>query len=498
METPRAVTKDRPSSAAPRKPASRRIRAGALVLAALLAIGAGTFVLWRAHSLRTLVANHLPALPDDASVTSPALAERLQAAAARTRGLFTAADGLAELAALLHANGFTSGAITAYDGLRNIAPSEARWPHRQAHVLAGFGQLAEAIPLWRRALELDPDYTPARLRLGDALLKSNQLPDAERVYREVLLRAPQDPYGYLGVARVLIARAEWAAARNTLETGRQAQPEFVGTLILLATVEERLGNEDAAHALRAEIAMRQVSDLPVPWLEALLDDCYDAYRVSVGSAVATYSGSPDRAVQLLERAIALAPSDGSYERQLGKLLFQLSRLGEARPHLERATQLAPQDSAAWSLLVDLLEKSGDASAMRQALQSGLHHCPDSAALRYASGRQLARAGQVGAAIGEFRRAQRLKPDEARPFVDLALLFFQQERIEEGLAELRGALVAEPDHPLAMSILARHAIETGDAAQARHWIGRLRRQHRFAREDLTALATAFRQAFRQEL
>lgn len=453
--------------------------------------------MWRAYALRALVASHIPALPDDTSVSSPALAERLQAAAARARGLFTAADGLAELAALLHANGFTSGALTAYEGLQQVEPSQARWPHRQAHVLAGFGQLAEAIPLWRQASELAPDYMPARLRWGDALLRSNQLTDAERVYREVLVRAPQDPYGYLGVARVLMARSDWTAARETLERGRRAQPEFVGILILLATVEERLGNDDAARALRAEIAMREFSDVTDPWLEALLDDCYDAYRVSVGSAVATYSGSPDRAVHLLERAIALAPNDGSYERQLGKLLFQLSRLTEARPHLERATHLAPQDSAAWSLLVDLLEKSGDASGMRQALQSGLRYCPESAALRYASGRQLARAGQVGAAIGEFRRAQRLKPDEARPFVDLALLFFQQERIEEGLAELRGALVAEPDHPLAMSILARHAIETGDTAQARHWIGRLRRQHRFAREDLAGITTDFRQAFQQE-
>jgi hypothetical protein len=49
----------------------------------------------------------------------------------------------------------------------------------------------------------------------------------------------------------------------------------------------------------------------------------------------------------------------------------------------------------------------------------------------------------------------------------------------------------------MSILARHAIETGDAPQARHWIGRLRRQHRFAREDLAALTAAFGETFRQQ-
>jgi hypothetical protein len=49
---------------------------------------------------------------------------------------------------------------------------------------------------------------------------------------------------------------------------------------------------------------------------------------------------------------------------------------------------------------------------------------------------------VGAAIGEFRHAQR-RSRRARPFVELALLFFQQDGIDEGLAELRGALVADP-------------------------------------------------------
>ena len=468
----------------------------AVALGALLVGVGGAGGLWHAHHQRAAVAAYLPALPDNASFSSVALTERLRSAAVRAQGLFTATEGLGELATLLHANGFSAAALVAYEGLQQLEPADPQWPHRRAHVLAGFGQLEEAIPLWRRASELAPDYAPARLRLGDALLKSNQLDEADRAYREVLRRTPDNPYASLGIARVHVARTDWVAARDALEQGRRARPDFVGTLILLATVEERLGNDEGARALRAEIAMREFSDVPDPWLEALLDDCYDPYRVSVGSAVATYSGDPERAVALLERAISLAPNDGSYARQLGKLLFQLSRLAEARPQLERAARLSPHDSAAWTLLVDLLEKSGDSSGMRQALQSGLRHCPDSAALRYANGRQLARAGQVGAAIGELRNAQRLKPDEARPFVELALLFFQQDRIEEGLAELRGALVAEPDHPLAMRILARHAIETGDAAQARHWIGRLRRQHRFTREDLAALTAAYQQGFGQ--
>lgn len=480
-----------PSPAAARRPRSAW-KIGAVALALLLALGLG----WRAHDRRSQVQAYVPARPAGA-VLSPALAERLTAAESRARGWWQPAAGIAELGRLYHANGHAAEAAWCYTGAREVAPTEALWPHLLASLLAGAGRLEEALPLWREAVRLDPDYEPARLRLGDVLLKSNQAAEAARVYEAVLARTAHQPYALLGLARCRLSVGDWTGARELLVRARQQHPDFVGALTLLVTVHEHFGDADQAKAVRAAIGMREFHDLRDPWLDALLDECYDPYRVSVGAAVAAYAGEPDTAVRLLERSIQLAPREGTYQRQLGKLHYQLKRHEPARRHLEQAVALSPEDADAWSLLVDLLNTVGDDAAMQRALATGLKHCPNSAALRFANGSRLARTGRVGEAIGELRQAQRLKPDEVRPSMELASLFFRQDRVEEGMAEIRRALVAEPGHPLALSILTRHAIETGDEAQARHSLSQLRSLHRLPPEDLATLAGNYRSRFRRD-
>jgi len=88
----------------------------------------------------------------------------------------------------------------------------------------------------------------------------------------------------------------------------------------MTTVAEHFGSQGEADALRLEIGRREFSDLPDPWLDRLLEDCCDPYRLSVAATVANMVGNAAAARQLLERAVALAPKSSSYHRQLG-LLF---------------------------------------------------------------------------------------------------------------------------------------------------------------------------------
>jgi len=466
------------------------------IIALAATIVAGAAWTWRALERRDQSLAWIPT-PPALSDSAEAFRQRLTAATARAGNPFSAIDGLAMLSQLYHANGYFAESMQGYTGLRELDPGNARWPHLLANLLAGSGRLDEALPLWREVIRLAPDYAPARLRLGDILLKTNQVDEASRVYQDVLKIIPDQPYALLGLARARLAENDWNGARQHLLRAQGRHPDFVGTLTLLVTVHEHFSDLEAAKAVRAAIGMREFHDLRDPWLDELLDECYDPYRVSVGAAVAAYAGEPQTAVRLLERAITLAPTEGTYARQLGKLHYQLNSHTEARRSLEKAVALSPEDADAWSLLVDLLNTMGDAPAMQRALAKGLSHCPNSPSLRFANGSQLAKAGRTGEAIAELKRAQRLKPDEVRPFIELALIYFRQDRIEEGLSELRAALVAEPGHPLAMSVLARHAIETADEAQARHWLGLLRSQHRFSREDLATVVGEFRARFRRE-
>lgn len=467
------------------------------ILAAVLALAvlSVAWLIWRAVERRTAVQPGIPAQPDLAS-WAPELPARLTAAVKQARGFVQPAAGLAELSRLYQANGFFDEASHCYDVLQQIQPTDARWPHLQASILASNGRLEEALPLYRRATTLAPDYLPARLRLGDVLLKANQTAEAAKVYGSILESNATEPYARLGLARCAIAGGDWSKARDNLQRCIAANPDFVGALSLLATVEEHFGDVAAANAIRERVNKREFVDLEDPWVDELMEDCYDPYRLSVAAAVEIFRGDTNRADRWLRRAILLSAQPAPYYRQLAKLQMGLKDYPAARRSFEQATALAPTDADAWALLVNLLLLMGDRSAAYRAVAAGLTHCPDSRALHYAHGRMLNEDGKYVQAIGELQEAKRLQPSEANAYVELAIIHFRLGEIEAGMAEMRDALVVQPDQPVALVVLGRDAIENGDLAAAREWIRRARLQSRVRPEDLQQLVGEFQKKFNQ--
>lgn len=463
-----------------------------LAVSSVVLVG-GARLGWRAVNRHTLAAQSVPDRP--ALNAWPAeLADRIARGEEAAQGYFRPISGLAALSRLYHANGFYNEAIRCYEGLQRLEPGEARWPHLLASILGGFGRLDEALLLCQRATDLAPGYLPARLRLGDILLKAGRPTLAAKTYAEALERDPGHPYALFGLARCAIAAGDWPKAREHLQQAVKLHPDFVGGLSLLVTVSEHFADQATADSLRAAINQRQFLDLPDPWLDSLSDDCYDPYRLSVAAAVANFSGDAAAARRWLERAIALAPASSSYPRALGKMFLQARDYATARQYLEKAVAVAPGDSDAWALLVEALTAMGDLEAAQRALAAGLVNCPQSPGLHYAYGRRLSGAGRINEAIAEFKTTKSLRPNEANAYVDLALVYFQMERMDEAIAELKAALTVQPGHPLALEVLARHAIGTNDEPAARHWIRQLRLQPRVPAEDLNTIIQEYQQHF----
>jgi Flp pilus assembly protein TadD len=162
--------------------------------------------------------------------------------------------------------------------------------------------------------------------------------------------------------------------------------------------------------------------------------------------------------------------------------------------LEKAVSLAADDSEAWRMLVEVLLESGATADADRTLRAALTACPQSGALHFASGRRLAATGRYDQAIVEFQLAKKLRPSESNPYIELAQLYFRQQRIEEGVEEMRGALKVQPGHPLALQVLTRDAIVRGDEPAARQWFQELRRQPRVAAADLSVIAGEYAQRF----
>lgn len=443
-----------------------------------------------------MVQASIPARPD-LTGRPPVLNERIVRAEAKAESFFHAVAGLGELSRLYHANGFFDEAIQCYDGLRRMQPHEARWPHLQASLFSGLGRLDEALPLEQRAVALAPLYVPARLRLGDILLKSNRTDEAASIYAVVLVREPGNPYALLGLAKCDATQRRWSQARDHLQEAVRLHPDFVGALSMLVTVAEHVGEQAQAAALRERIGNREFKDMPDAWLDALLDDCYDAYQLSVAAATAKLAGNTTLAKQLLERATRLAPNTGSYHRQLGQLFSQISDKASARQQLERAVELSPQDSDAWLSLYQLLNNNdhgADTVAAGRVLTAGLSHCPQSYGLHLELARRLKTAGRLKEAIIEFGEAHRLQPSEAGPLIEKARALFAADRGSEALVALHESLEKQPENPAVLATLMFYYIGVGDENRALQWWEHVRRQARMPPHIVTTLRQTFQQKF----
>jgi tetratricopeptide (TPR) repeat protein len=454
---------------------------------------AGAALAGRAVMRRSAVVGAIPQRPDLGALPAE-LGDEIDAAEERARSLAHSVDGLAALSRLYHANGFYNEALLCYRELRQLEPGQARWPHLEASILSQFGQQDEALPREQAAVDLAPGYLPARLRLADEELKGNRVDDAEKSYEEVLRRSADEPYALLGVAKCDIVRGDWAGARDTLRKAIAQHPDFVGALSTQVTVDEHLGDLAGADALRLMIGKREFVDLADPWLDGLMDSCFDSYRLSVAAAVADFSGDRAGAKQMLERAIVFSPKSSAFHRQLAVLYARDGDLKTADDHLERAVELSPTDNDAWLLLTQYLDLQHQAGSSEQALRSGLANCPDSSGLHLEYARRLAKGGRTDEAVAEFREAFRLNPSEVDSLVQLAGILISAGRPDEARAALEEALDKQPENPTALATLTFFYINSGNEAGATQWWGHVKRQPRTPQDMAESLRQAFSQKF----
>lgn len=470
---------------------ARRMWLGVLAATGVIGGTIGTVVVWRAHATRAAIVAQVPARPDLAGRPT-ALAARV--AAAEARALQGDAAGLAELSRLYHANGFYREALWCYDGLMAVEPTNPVWWDRAAHLRAEFGEGAAARPLLERVVQLAPDFLPARIKWGEVLLKNNELDAAQAVFAAVLERDADNTYALIDLARIDVARGDWAAARPRLERVAM-KTNFAFGADLLTTVYEQLGEEARARGLRSRQkhhgAYQAVSD---PWINQLNDDGFDPYQLSLESGAASYRGDDADAMRWIGRALELDPTNGQLHHQAARLWEKLHDQVKAKAEYEKAVELDPQIGDAWARLITLYKAIGETGPALRALRNGLEANPDSGVLLVERGRAYKERGRLDDALADFQRVTALRHDDATAYIEAAQVLFQLERNEEGVAMLLGSLEAEPENPFGLMMLCFTAITRHDRPAADAWFARVAAQPRVTAADRGRLAATYQQEF----
>ncbi len=389
------------------------------------------------------------------------LGDRIRETEDRIRRDEDSVEALISLSGLYHANGFYSEASQCYLGLIQLQPDQPKWPYR-----------LDALPFWEASSQLAPSNEPAFVRLGDAYLKNNDLDKADRAYDTVLSMNPKNPYALMGKGRIAIGQQNWTEAISHLNAAGLHSNSRIGT-DLLVSVYEITGESQKAADIRENVTTYGLFfDFDDPWIQEILLDSYDPHQIAVAAGKAKHAENTALAIRLLNRGISVSPKDGHLRLELGMIFVANNQLTEALSQLQECVAVAPKIEEGWSMLSSLYRLRGDAAQADRVLMEGLQHCPDSPGLRLGKARRLNQFGKTKEALAEYEIVFSLYLEEAEPFVEAALLYFQIGQTSEGFRAIEKALEAEPNFPPALVEMTRHKIISKDQEDAARWLSRI--------------------------
>jgi tetratricopeptide (TPR) repeat protein len=203
---------------------------------------------------------------------------------------------------------------------------------------------AESIPLYRQALQAQPESDEIRYNLAQSLEHAGRCAEAIAEYREFLRRRP-DPIVHNLLGRLLSEQGQTAEAVAEYRAALRLDPAFADPYGNLGSVFLAEGRyQDAADQFASLLKLRP-------------DDA--RAHNDLGLALA-WQGKPDQAMVHHLRAVELQPDYAEAHFNLGVALTARGRLEEGRRHLREAVRLNPSmGSAAAAALRDLSGAAGD-------------------------------------------------------------------------------------------------------------------------------------------
>lgn len=345
------------------------------------------------------------------------------------------------------------------------------------------------------------------LALVDLHLQAGRAEAAMEPLRKLGAKAPQNLAVLLAEARVRLAVADAAGARNTLATATRVAHFDAPVQVEIARLQLAAANaEGAAYSLQKALS-GQPGHLPALALQAELalrrGDLAQAEQqarqiaqlaprraigYSLQADVLMARQQPAAAIDLYRKAHQVEPSTDTAIRLFSAQGSQPDGARLALPTLEQWLKAQPQDRVAQRALADGQARAGLLPAARASYEALLRQQPDDAGTLNNLANVLLKQGDTGA-LAVAERALALRPADANVIDTAGWAAFQAGQADRALQLLRDARLRAPDNPDIRFHLATVLAQAGRRDEARDEIDAVLRGDR--RFDSAAQAQALR-------
>jgi protein O-GlcNAc transferase len=301
----------------------------------------------------------------------------------------------------------------------------------------GLGRLDDAVTALRTAIALNSHHAPAHDNLGIALAQLGKPEEAVECFRKSVQINPHNAAGFENLGITLAKLARFEEASHSYQRAIAIDPRRAECYVNLA----ELLTKQVRYA-EAETVYRQALVIQPDFPGAL---------ARLGNVVKAQHRI-DEAIRCYEASLQLSPEQPITLNNLGVALLEQGRLEEATVALESSIRLKPDYGFAYSNLSNASRASGQIPAAIAQARRALELQPNSAEAHNSLGAALLRDRSLDAAAEAFQQAIALKSDYGAAWVNLGNTRSAQGEIAEALECYRRAMQIDPSDPLPHSNL----------------------------------------------
>ena len=337
-----------------------------------------------------------------------------------------------------HKEGKLQDAERLYRAILQAQPNHPDANHNLGVLAVAVGKPLEAIPLFKLALEANPQIEQFRISYVDALIKVERFNEAKRVLVE------GEKSG--------ISEEKLDALNQRLQVNRPNGNTTNVTGQMVSEKRKSLGERSSKEKKK----------------EQGKSSAAGPAREQVDSLFARYQSG--QLAEFEQLAVSMTKQFPAYQigwKALGIALQQTGRLRESLLPMQKSVELEPQDAEAHSNLGITFKKLGRLDEAEASYRQAMALRPDFAEAYSNLGITLQELGRLDEAEAGHRQAIALKFDYAEAHTNLGVTLQDLGRLDEAEASHRQALDLKPDLAEARSNLGNtlHKLGNLEAAEA---------------------------------
>ena len=415
--------------------------------------------------------------PDLQHQNEASVIEAMHAARERVRAAPDDADTWGRYGDLLGVYGYERSAAECYSAAAALQPDEFRWPYMRALTLVML-EPEQAFLQFERAIEIDPDYAPARIKAGNLAIDLDRKDRAEAHLERALELDADEVEAELAMGRLRFGAGELESAREHLARAASLDPTHPDVHEVLSRLCFRMGEADTArsHAEQARRLARktvisdprgqpqiepissldffkygldlvgrgQLDEARQKFLQALErnPDLHEA-RFNLALTLATV-GEHDGAVAEFQEILRRRPDHVDSLVRLGALQGGMGRVQEARAALERVVALEPERAEGHFHLGQLYESNAKLPAAVGYYAKAVELDGEVSEYRARLATTLAVTGQHAAAAEQWQQWCERNPDRLDGKVQWATALGNGGKLREALEVWETLCSQEPE------------------------------------------------------